>query len=509
VGVFAGPDLSENGLVLYLDAANTKSILSAVEVLVVAGGGGGGTGSYNGGGGGGGGGFREATAFSITPGSAITVIVGDGGSINSNGGSSVFSTITSAGGGAGGGFNGASLVGSNGGSGGGGGAPAGTGISFGGTGNTPSTSPPQGNSGGAGEHISGIHAAFGGGGGAGGIGGDFVLTPGSGIRRSDGGFGGAGSSSSISGTSVTYAGGGGGGGHTNQGGIGGIGGVGGGGSGSGPSNAVAGTPNTGGGGGGQGHSSGAAAAGGSGIVIVRYPGSQRATGGTVTSVGGYTIHTFTTSGTFTPTWGDLTLNGNTGTLTNGPTYNSANGGSIVFDGTDDYVNLNTSSFPSGATSFSVNSFIRWSGNGTSTNDIIFSYGRGGANNDVTVWVNNSGFAELQFGSDTGKVSSTTSINAGIWYNICATYDKTQTKIYLNSVLEGTTNYSSGNIILDNNVNGNNGAIGAKISGFGNIASPQRYGTFNGNISLVQLYNRALTATEVSQNFNANRFRYGL
>jgi hypothetical protein len=41
-----------------------------------------------------------------------------------------------------------------------------------------------------------------------------------------------------------------------------------------------------------------AAAGGSGIVVVRYLGAQRATGGTVTSSGGYSIHTFTTSGTF-------------------------------------------------------------------------------------------------------------------------------------------------------------------------------------------------------------------
>jgi hypothetical protein len=40
-------------------------------------------------------------------------------------------------------------------------------------------------------------------------------------------------------------------------------------------------------------------AGGSGIVIVRYLGAQRGSGGTVTSSGGYTIHTFTTSGTYT------------------------------------------------------------------------------------------------------------------------------------------------------------------------------------------------------------------
>jgi hypothetical protein len=61
---------------------------------------------------------------------------------------------------------------------------------------------------------------------------------------------------------------------------------------------VAGTANTGGGGGGSANNFTAAAAGGSGIVIISYLGSQRGTGGTVTSSGGYTIHTFTSSGTY-------------------------------------------------------------------------------------------------------------------------------------------------------------------------------------------------------------------
>jgi hypothetical protein len=55
--------------------------------------------------------------------------------------------------------------------------------------------------------------------------------------------------------------------------------------------------NTGAGGGGG--RSGAGGSGGSGIVVVRYAGSQRGTGGTVTTSGGYTVHVFTTSGTFT------------------------------------------------------------------------------------------------------------------------------------------------------------------------------------------------------------------
>jgi hypothetical protein len=62
---------------------------------------------------------------------------------------------------------------------------------------------------------------------------------------------------------------------------------------------TAGTANTGGGGGGGGHNNSISGAGGSGIVIISYLGSQRGTGGTVTTSGGYTIHTFTSSGTFT------------------------------------------------------------------------------------------------------------------------------------------------------------------------------------------------------------------
>lgn len=107
---FANPRVEPGGLLLALDAANNKNYdLTSVEVLVVAGGGGGG-GVI--GGGGGGGGVIYNRNFAITPGSAITVSVGDGGSggfsWNSSsqrgnpGGNSTFSTITAYGGGGGG-----------------------------------------------------------------------------------------------------------------------------------------------------------------------------------------------------------------------------------------------------------------------------------------------------------------------------------------------------------------------------------------------------------------------
>jgi hypothetical protein len=96
--------------------------------------------------------------------------------------------------------------------------------------------------------------------------------------------------SSITGTSVFRGGGGAGSNPTTPG----VGGNGGGGN-----QSTAGTANTGGGGGGASGDVGAAgAAGGSGVVIISYRGNQRAVGGTVTTSGGFTIHTFNTSGNF-------------------------------------------------------------------------------------------------------------------------------------------------------------------------------------------------------------------
>jgi len=272
--------------------------LSSVSAtyLVVAGGGGGGRLR---GGGGGAGGYRTGT-LSLNPTLSYTVTVGAGGvgsttvaSRGSSGSDSVFSSITSTGGGGGGSANGtpssAILSGATGGSGGGGAADSNTGATFGsgGAGNTPSTSPSQGNNGGA--SVGTTQFGGGGGGGSGGVG-STGLTSG-------GGAGGTGTANSISGSSVTYAGGGGGGGQ----GAGGAGGSGGGGNGaSGSSAGSNGTANLGGGGGGDGNPGTNGGAGGSGIVIISYVGAQQFGGGVVTSVGGNTIHTFTTSGTLVP-----------------------------------------------------------------------------------------------------------------------------------------------------------------------------------------------------------------
>lgn len=248
----------------------------SVEYLVVAGGAGGHSDSTGNAGGGGAGGLLSGS-LSVSSGGSFPITVGAGGSVDANGGNTTAFSQTAVGGGTGGYYS--NVPGASGGSGGGGGQ----GPSSGGSGTAG-----QGNAGGASTGVGG-----GGGGGAGAVG---AASYGSGGK--EGGGGGIGVQSSINGTATYYAGGGGGSAHSTATNGTPPGGNGGGGNGHyGAAAATAGTANTGGGGGGGGEGK-AAGAGGSGVVIIRYAGAQRGTGGTVTSSGGYTIHTFTASGTF-------------------------------------------------------------------------------------------------------------------------------------------------------------------------------------------------------------------
>ena len=247
------------------EAVGDQTNFYSVEYLVVAGGASGGaaTGSFRGGGGGGGGGFLEGTT-QVQIGTAYTVTVGGGGASRpvgssgiSGGNSNIGSLVVALGGGGGG-------TGTNGSAGGsGGGAGDQTGAQSGGAGTT-------------GQGFRGGNTGGSGGNGNGGAGGGGANSQGVDGSQTSGG---SGKTSSINGN--TYAAGGSGGSRAS--------------SETGTSKAA----NTAGGGNGGGGSSGGGGAGGSGIVVLRYLGSQRGTGGTVTSSGGYTVHTFTASATYT------------------------------------------------------------------------------------------------------------------------------------------------------------------------------------------------------------------
>lgn len=284
-----------NAIKAYLDSIKTPVYMSATmtaggllegniapqnvagaTALIVAGGGGGGSGgdgtgaNYSHAGGGGGGGVISVAPFTLAPGT-YPVVVGSGGArgtgatAGANGGNSSFNGQTAVGGGRGAQYNAAA---NSGGSGGGGkGAtttwPSNTGGGAG-TGG-------QGNTGGAGA--TGVYGASGGGGGATGAGGEAGFG-----NQAARGAAGPGLTSSISGTSRVYG----------QGGLGATADTGAG---------TSGLPNSGfGGGGGSASAWNQGGVGGSGVVVIRYPGAARGTGGTITTVGSDTVHTFTASG---------------------------------------------------------------------------------------------------------------------------------------------------------------------------------------------------------------------
>ncbi len=278
-----------------------KIVIAKVEYLIIGGGGGGGAWNANAGGGGGAGGYRCSVAGESSGGGAsaetpatltagaYSIVVGTGGAGatgggTANGGNGVASSAF-----------GISAVG---GGGGGGSTQGNTGGSAGGSGNTTAGSSGTANQGYAGGV--GIVSGYGGGGG-GGAGSVGANASGS-LNPGIAGNGGSGVSSSITGTASLRGGGGGGGDYATPFG-GGLATAGGGAGGNGGTGSAA-SAKTGGGGGGGGNTSGGGS-GASGVVIIRYKtdGSDgidatATTGGTKTTFGIYTIHTFTSSGTF-------------------------------------------------------------------------------------------------------------------------------------------------------------------------------------------------------------------
>ena len=191
------------------------------------------------------------------------------------------------------------------------------------------------------------------------------------------------------------------------------------------------------------------------------------------------------------TWTDISGNGSNGTLTNGPTFSSGNGGSIVFDGDNDYINLPTS-LPDAPTALSVCFWVYPDAWDTGTN--------GG-------WILDSGELDVVIGSHTNDDymymnrdnSNATTYNVptvGKWTHVLATWTSTSANaiVYYNGAVQSSSTED------------NYGTIGA-----GDRIGQRVNGTyqFDGKIANFQVYNKALSAKEESQNFNAQRSRFGV
>jgi hypothetical protein len=187
------------------------------------------------------------------------------------------------------------------------------------------------------------------------------------------------------------------------------------------------------------------------------------------------------------TWTDLSPYGNNGTLTNTPTYSGANGGSLSFNGSNQYAIC--SGTPLNVTSYTKSVWFKLTSTSAANNLVSCSPGHFMFFGSTT---------QLYCGhSDWGvyfAFPSTTIFSAGIWYNACLTFNTTDgMKLYINGSLDAT--YTA------NKTQAAGGGIEIGSFGAGNF--------LNGNIAQASVYNRTLSAAEILQNYNALRGRYGL
>ena len=194
----------------------------------------------------------------------------------------------------------------------------------------------------------------------------------------------------------------------------------------------------------------------------------------------------------------ITVNGLTsfgsGTLINGVGFTSTNGGCFTFDGTNDYIDFGTSFLTN--QSYSLEFVFK-----TSTTNISVLAGKFNGGTDWWAGVFND--SKFRFSCNvltSGKVdiSTTMNVNDNVIRNIVATCDANTyiTRIYVNGVLNATGNGTTSPI--------DPGGI-FTFSKFGSSGSFHLAGTLYN----FKVYNRALSATEIKQNFEATRDRYGI
>ena len=240
------------------------------------------------------------------------------------------------------------------------------------------------------------------------------------------------------------------------------------------------------------------------LIIVRPTGgklvmvsSSIVTSGLVMNLDAAQTASYPGSGT---TWTDVSGNGKTGTLTNGPTYSTANGGSIVFDGADDYIQTNFN-YPltSSTTEFTCASWYKCFPEANSDGLIFSNYQATPI--PFNLYANVSGKAvgfSRNSGGSSVSITSLTSVNNSAWHYVVYTKTGSDTyKLYVDGNLEATATASLGAISVSNTI----------VLGVLNYYLNS--GRYRGDIATAQIYNRALSAAEVAQNFNALRYRYGI
>lgn len=218
------------------------------------------------------------------------------------------------------------------------------------------------------------------------------------------------------------------------------------------------------------------------------------TNGLVLALDAGNIKSYPGTGT---TWFDKSGNGYNGTLTNGPTFSSANGGSIVFDGVDDKI-VGTAFTPN-ITNKTLQGWCKLSSITQQGGGLINLQGAAGEPFDSVVYNETNqgwGFGSTNFNRTAWSGVKETSTND--WVFICATYANNNYNLYRNGILIlNTTSFAALTFDFSSRVQ-----LGERHTGGTGVY-------LAANIAQGSLYNRALSASEVQQNFNALRGRFGI
>jgi hypothetical protein len=196
------------------------------------------------------------------------------------------------------------------------------------------------------------------------------------------------------------------------------------------------------------------------------------------------------------TWKDISGLNNSGSLINGPTYSTDNGGSIVFDGTNDYAP--TPLITNGTNNTTNILWYKW--NGINQTRLLSYIGNSGTNgmgfliNDGSSAVSGNRISVLYGGSyfnaiDTGTISGV--LVSNVYTQLTVTRDSTTTKLYQDSVFLGSTTRTP---------NANNSNLNFSLGDTLFAA---------GSVAITMFYNRALSVSEIQQNYNAQKSRFGL
>ena len=209
---------------------------------------------------------------------------------------------------------------------------------------------------------------------------------------------------------------------------------------------------------------------------------------------------------FGTTWKDMSGFNNSGSLINGPTYSSANGGSILFDGTNDYGLIPNIS---GVTNFTIANnytidfwvYVNSTQNNTQNgdNDILEKWSDIGGYPYTFRYIRSAQLMTTTVYNGGGVNTTSIPISTNSWWNICGVFN------WSGSLL---TVYGNGGQITSSVAL----TLTGDISNSSDLNLMRRGNSLNyatGRLSAIRIYNRALLATEIQQNYNAQKSRFGL